>query len=261
MNNAIIFVYGTLRKGFHNHKLLSFTTYLGTAKTAEKYTMYTSGIPFVNCTPAISQIAGELYSVSDECLSWVDNLESYNPNSPETSWYVREEIDVIIESGEKQKASIYFNDKNKGRIVCSGDYALPLDDDSQFVNYFAYGSNINIGRMLDRVGEFSYREPAILKNHRFVYNKNAYTLPPSTYANAVIEQGQVTAGYLYKIPLKGLKTLDLREGVAINHYYRKEVEVITLDGPEMAFAYFACDNVLIEGVEPSDEYRKLCEIN
>lgn len=43
-----------------------------------------------------------------------------------------------------------------------------------------------------------------------------------------------------------------------NHYYRKEVEVITLNGPANAFTYFACDEAIIEGVEPAYWYRDLC---
>lgn len=72
------------------------------------------------------------------------------------------------------------------------------------------------------------------------------------------EKNEVVKGALYKIPVSGLKILDLKEGVSGNHYYRKEVEVITLGGPVKAFTYFACDEAIIEGVEPSSWYRDLC---
>ena len=121
-----MFVYGTLRQRFHNHHLLVSSNFIGAAKTVEKYTMYTSGIPFVAKSPEISHITGELYSVTPETLAWVDELESYYPKSPEKSWYVREEIEVICDDGEKEKAFIYFNDKNMGRIICSGDYTQTL---------------------------------------------------------------------------------------------------------------------------------------
>ena len=258
MIDSKIFVYGTLRKRFNNHHLLASSNFIGAAKTVEKYTMYTSGIPFVAKSPEISHITGELYSVTPETLACVDELESYDPLSPEKSWYVREEIEVICDDGEKEKAFIYFNDKNMGRIICSGDYALPREDDSSYLNYFAYGSNINIERMLERVGEFSMRLPALLHGYKIAFNKNAYTIPPTTYANAMPEKNEVVRGALYKIPVSGLKIMDLKEGVSGNHYYRKEVEVITLNGPVNAFTYFACDEAIIEGVEPASWYRDLC---
>gem|GEM_PF-4310337 len=45
MSYTNIFVYGTLMIGFYNHKLLSFSTFLGTSKTAMKFTMYNSVWP------------------------------------------------------------------------------------------------------------------------------------------------------------------------------------------------------------------------
>ena len=124
MNYTDIFVYGTLRRGFHNHKLLSTSEYLGTAKTVEKFTMFSRGIPFVSRSKKLCQITGELYRVSDSVLSSVDSLESYYPDSPESSWYQRQEIDLITSDGSQKRAYIYFNDNEKGRIITSGDFAL-----------------------------------------------------------------------------------------------------------------------------------------
>ena len=124
MNYTDIFVYGTLRRGFHNHRLLSTSEYLGTAKTAEKFTMFSRGIPFVSRSKKLCQITGELYRVTDSVLSSVDSLESYYPDSPESSWYQRQEIDLITSDGSQKRAYIYFNDNENGRIITSGDFAL-----------------------------------------------------------------------------------------------------------------------------------------
>ena len=122
MNHTDIFVYGTLRKGFHNHSLLLNSEYLGTAKTACKYVMFSSGIPFVSRTLKHTQIIGEIYRVSDAVLKSVDSLESYYPDSPDQSWYHRTEIDLINNEGILTRAFIYFNDKESGRVITSGDY-------------------------------------------------------------------------------------------------------------------------------------------
>ena len=67
--------------------------------------MYTSGIPFVAKSPEISQITGEVYIVTPETLALVDELESYNPHSPEKSWYVREEIRFYVMMVKKKRPS------------------------------------------------------------------------------------------------------------------------------------------------------------
>ncbi len=94
-----IFVYGSLKKGFSNHSILrmySDTKFLGKAVTDDKFKMvgYSSGtfpyivresIPIpVNAT----QIQGELYEISEECLGILDTLEGH----PE--FYTRCEIYV-----------------------------------------------------------------------------------------------------------------------------------------------------------------------
>ena len=122
MNYTDIFVYGTLRKGFHNHSLLSNSEYLGNAKTVCKYVMFSRGIPFVSRAVKMTQITGEIYRVSDAVLRSVDSLESFYPESPDQSWYDRQEIELITNEGAQQRAFIYFNENETGRIIPSGDY-------------------------------------------------------------------------------------------------------------------------------------------
>jgi len=132
-NRNYIAVYGTLRRGFHNHKLLEFfqADYLGKSKTVEKYPMVIKhGIPFVGQMKRNemgSQIAVEIYRVSDECLDQLDKLEG------EPDWYHREE--VSLEGFERVNQlgisiQMYFaheidrmtDDDLKGVLEESGDF-------------------------------------------------------------------------------------------------------------------------------------------
>ena len=111
-----VFVYGTLRKGFSNHHYLKNSKFLGKARTKERYTMVAASIPFVNKTPS-TQIVGEVYEVDVATLKKLDVLEGH-PN-----WYIREKVPVILEDGQEIEAWIYFNDREHGEFVETGDYA------------------------------------------------------------------------------------------------------------------------------------------
>jgi len=117
MQGHLIFVYGTLMKGFGNHGFLTGSDFLGDFETQEKYQLSADGIPFVSRQRELSTIKGELYAVDDGTLFQLDALEGH-PN-----WYKRELINVISEDGFIVQAWIYFNEKNVGRkIINDGDY-------------------------------------------------------------------------------------------------------------------------------------------
>lgn len=81
--NFKIFVYGSLKKGFHNHDLLNGAKFLGHYVTRNDYYVMTGkghGFPFVYKMPNHWQagyISGELYEVSAEQLEDLDILEGH----------------------------------------------------------------------------------------------------------------------------------------------------------------------------------------
>jgi len=111
-----IFVYGTLRREFGNHRFLKDAEFLGTARTKEKYTMKVSGIPYVSKEPT-SHIIGEVYKVNEIELMNIDNLEGH------PDWYKRELVQVVLYTGEELEAWMYFNETGEGEIVKSGDFS------------------------------------------------------------------------------------------------------------------------------------------
>lgn len=121
-NITKIAVYGTLRKGFGNHRLLQNSKFVGAGLTKEKYKMTASGIPFVNPNKKVSNIRVEVYDVTDSQLPYVDALEGYNPNDHDGSWYKRTPIEVKLDDGDEIEASIYFSDSEAASVIESGDY-------------------------------------------------------------------------------------------------------------------------------------------
>lgn len=116
----LVFVYGTLKKGFSNHRLLASSELLGVAQTVKKYAMYSTGVPIVVKGEEVSRIHGELYRVDETTLVYLDSLEGH------PDWYRREEVDVFVEDQEEgmrtERAWIYFNLDKRGTLVPSGKY-------------------------------------------------------------------------------------------------------------------------------------------
>ncbi len=118
-----LFTYGTLMRGYGNHRFLNeedgTCNHIGKAKTIKPYAMFASGVPFVNPNIERTHIYGEVYRINtEEALNALDRLEGH------PDWYVRTTIDVeLIEfdedfvrcdanptiSARRIKADIYFN--------------------------------------------------------------------------------------------------------------------------------------------------------
>jgi len=121
-----VFVYGTLRKGRGNNRLLEDTVFIGKGKTTNKYHLTAGGLPYVSKSKSTSQVVGEVYEVTDQQLKRLDMLEGYDPNNHNGSWYKREIIDITLDDGNKEKAALYFNDDEGNSIIYNGDYCNPI---------------------------------------------------------------------------------------------------------------------------------------
>lgn len=85
----LLFVYGTLKRGFPRDRVLRNSRYLGIAKTLPDYGMYAfRGYPaLVDKNLALnsevkseSYVFGELYEIDDHTISEVDIIESVEAN-------------------------------------------------------------------------------------------------------------------------------------------------------------------------------------
>ena len=103
-----IFVYGTLKKGYHNHRLLEGCELISDNFIVSGFKLFESGIPFMKRSNNSDMVLGEVYSVDDKTLSRLDSLEGH-PN-----WYRREivhtpfkdlsdDLQVIVEGYVYQK--------------------------------------------------------------------------------------------------------------------------------------------------------------
>ena len=103
MTKHRVFVYGTLKRGIHNHRLLEGSDYIGEAYTIDTFRMYTTGFPviFHSEEPDAKAVFGEVYDVDDDTLKRLDQLEA------EGSMYNREKVNVIcVDAGKIIDANV-----------------------------------------------------------------------------------------------------------------------------------------------------------
>jgi gamma-glutamylaminecyclotransferase len=107
MSRHLVFVYGSLKRGFRNHCMLEGSRFIGDAHTLETFRMHSMGGAFPAVVPDEdgAAIEGEVYSVDDEGLARLDRLEGYPRH------YDRKQVKVDLGVGRHKKAWIYFYHK------------------------------------------------------------------------------------------------------------------------------------------------------
>jgi gamma-glutamylcyclotransferase (GGCT)/AIG2-like uncharacterized protein YtfP len=219
----------------------------------------------VSQSQAVSQIVGEVYEVDAQTLANLDRLEGCRVIAEEplqfdaNSWYTREQVSVRwADGGECLTVWMYFNEhETQHPIISTGDYkdreAMLHRQDR--VWYFAYGSNMDVARMLTRKAPFTRRIKGRVSDHRLVFNKIADDYPGFGFANIIPEQGYDVMGVLYELNEAGLTALDEPEGVTGGHYFRCQMTVLMDDGTSVvATVYLAHPNKVEDGLLPTGSY-------
>lgn len=122
----LLFVYGSLRKGFHNHDYLNEATFINSASTSDEFYMvgrlnfkldeFEDGrspprmllFPYIfkpdndDDTLPKTTVYGELYKISDDTLNKIDSHEGH----PDI--YKRGTINIITDLGEYTEAYTYI---------------------------------------------------------------------------------------------------------------------------------------------------------
>ncbi len=119
-NKHLVFVYGTLREGHGNNRLIPQDVTGEDATTDDDFVMTAySGFPAVYLPQHEDEgtiITGEVYEVDDATLERLDNLEGH------PDWYKREQVDVTIRH-RRVTAWIYImQGERQGPVIKSGDY-------------------------------------------------------------------------------------------------------------------------------------------
>eukprot|EP00735_Rhodelphis_limneticus_P002299 TRINITY_DN13115_c0_g1::TRINITY_DN13115_c0_g1_i1::g.10682::m.10682 TRINITY_DN13115_c0_g1::TRINITY_DN13115_c0_g1_i1::g.10682 ORF type:complete len:179 (-),score=21.37,sp/Q9M8T3/Y2910_ARATH/43.16/1e-16,AIG2/PF06094.7/8.9e-16,AIG2_2/PF13772.1/0.015 TRINITY_DN13115_c0_g1_i1:128-625(-) len=140
----LIFVYGTLKRGYPNYCLLENdgSKFLGTATTVEKFPLVVARDIYAPCLLDIPgegfNVKGELFAVNDEVLADLDRLEGVA-----VDFYRRLPIklkDFVPDSHvstppglSEGAAHVYFGGMKRCEQLCSEPYVESYDDSSLYV--------------------------------------------------------------------------------------------------------------------------------
>src|SRR5690625_4834021 len=121
------------------------------------------------------------------------------------------------------------------------------------MKYFAYGSNMDLGRMKERGIDFTSRVFARMDDYKLVFNKKA-SGGNKTFANIEPSEGNHVEGALYEFPDEQIGYLDRCEGHPY-HYKRKELTVLDQDGQSMtAMVYIVQSDKIVSDLLPTRDY-------
>jgi cation transport regulator ChaC len=125
--------------------------------------------------------------------------------------------------------------------------------------YFAYGSNMNVARLVD--GRLTPKGVAMaervggrLDGWKLTFDKVAREPTGAGAGNIVLAPGAVVHGTLNAMPEAGLRVLDVWEGVAGGHYERRIVPVRRADTGETVEAVTYVALKTGEGLKPTRDY-------
>ena len=124
------------------------------------------------------------------------------------------------------------------------------------IHYFAYGSNLCLSRLRDRVSEVESRGSAKLNRYELRWHKRSVdgsakcSIVPSGSGSALVH------GALYTMPPSAMALLDEVEGLG-HGYEESNVEVQSSNGGILARTYVAAATHVDDSLRPYSWYKQL----
>jgi gamma-glutamylcyclotransferase len=122
------------------------------------------------------------------------------------------------------------------------------------VYYFAFGSNMNKERMIEREAKFTDMQKGILKDWQLVFNKKSLKNNSVGFANIEPKIGSNVEGIIYKVTEKTLEKLDGFEGVP-NHYQRNILSIENSENNLIDSVTYVANKIQIDNsLKPQKQY-------
>jgi gamma-glutamylcyclotransferase (GGCT)/AIG2-like uncharacterized protein YtfP len=126
-----VFFYGTLMTGFERRKRLGMDGHLrAKGRGTIQGQLFDLGLYPAAVPSTEGRVHGEVFEIDDPepVLSALDDIEGYEPDSPDTSLYVRRTVTATLDDGTQLDAWAYFYNAPLGQApaISSGDYLAYL---------------------------------------------------------------------------------------------------------------------------------------
>lgn len=102
METVKLIVYGTLREGFGNHRLIRHCNRLNDGFIQPGYGLFINGLPYLVEDVDGPGCFGEIYEIDKNTLRRCDDLENH------PHWYCRKLVNVITIDGETVRCWAYI---------------------------------------------------------------------------------------------------------------------------------------------------------
>ena len=129
-SGALLFVYGTLRKGFPSHQILQrlHARLLGRGHVRGRLFDLGKYPGAVENADEGEFVSGEVYRLPRAAMALrvLDRYEGFDPLKPQFNEFVRKETIVTLKRGREIRAWIYWlrNTRAAGRRILRGDYGV-----------------------------------------------------------------------------------------------------------------------------------------
>ena len=213
-----LFVYGTLLRGLSRAQVLREARFLGPALVEGR--LFDLG-RYPGLRPGQGLVVGEVWSVDTATLQRIDRIEDFDPRDPSGSLYQRVEMPVRSLSGMQFTALSYrYNRRPPGDArIPHGDYRRYLLEGRPGPQpMVAYGSNLRLSRIRERIGPVGRRRPGTFPGFRLSLEKRAAG-GPRVVANLRFTGQDRCPGALHRVETAQLETMDRFEGTP-DHYLR-----------------------------------------
>ena len=107
------------------------------------------------------------------------------------------------------------------------------------LNYFAYGSNMSLARLRQRVPSADPLGTYCLTAHRLLFHKAGWDDSAKCDAFATGDHGDVVMGVVYRMESQHKSRLDAAEGLGAGYEEKTVVVTNTLGSRQQAFLYYA----------------------
>jgi gamma-glutamylcyclotransferase len=123
------------------------------------------------------------------------------------------------------------------------------------MRYFAYGSNMHIERLRERVTSFDYICTGILKEYNLKFHKKSRDGSGKCNANYTGNEKDQVHGVIFEIPQNEKGKLDRAEGLGAG-YSEQNVHVMSKFGLTSAFTYIAESDAIDDSLRPYLWYKQ-----